>query len=90
LQHALEADKLMTFEEFGASGENKAQILKNHIDVFNDLRVPWMPWQISKPGNGANDFEFWTDKEAYKIVKQGALEAGEQEGAQEFSIGCSQ
>jgi mannan endo-1,4-beta-mannosidase len=80
----------MTFEEFGASGENKAQILKDHIDVFNDLRVPWMPWQISKPGNGGNDFEFWTDEEAYEIVKQGALEAEEQEGAQEFSIGCSQ
>jgi mannan endo-1,4-beta-mannosidase len=89
LQHALEAGKLMTFEEFGASGVNKAQTLKDHIDVFNGLRVPWMPWQISKPGNSANDFEFWTDEEAYEIVKQGALEAGGQEGAQRFSVSCS-
>jgi mannan endo-1,4-beta-mannosidase len=80
----------MTFEEFGASGENKAQTLKDHIDVFNGLGVPWMPWQISKPGNGANDFEFWTDEEAYEAVKQGAVEAREQEGAQKFSIGCSE
>jgi len=79
----------MLFEEFGASGENKAQTLKEHIDVFNDLRVPWMPWQISKPGNGANDFEFWTDEEAYEVVKKGAAEAGGLEGAQRFNIGCA-
>jgi len=90
LQHALESDKLMLFEEFGASGESKAQTLKDHIDVFNDLRVPWMPWQISKPGNGANDFEFWTDEEAYEVVRQGALVAGENDGSQSFGVGCSQ
>jgi mannan endo-1,4-beta-mannosidase len=86
----LEVDKLVLFEEFGASGENKAQTLKDHIKVFNDLRVPWMPWQISKPGNGANDFEFWTDEEAYEVVKEGATVAGELESAQRFDIGCAQ
>lgn len=90
LQHALEADKLMLFEEFGASGENKAQTLRSHIDVFNKLRVPWMPWQISKPGYGANDFEFWTDEEAYEVVKKGAAEAGGLKGAQRFNIGCAE
>jgi mannan endo-1,4-beta-mannosidase len=90
LQHTLNADKLMLFEEFGASGEGKAQTLKDHIAVFNDLRVPWMPWQISKPGNGANDFEFWTDEEAYGVVSEGAAEAGEQEGAQRFNVGCAE
>jgi len=90
LQRALDANKLMLFEEFGASGEGKAQTLKDHVAVFNDLRVPWMPWQISKPGNGANDFEFWTDEEAYGVVKEGAAEAGEQEGAQRFNIKCAE
>jgi mannan endo-1,4-beta-mannosidase len=80
----------MLFEEFGASGENKAQTLKDHIEVFNNLRVPWMPWQISKPGNGANDFEFWTNEEAYEVVKEGAAVAGELESAQRFDIGCAQ
>jgi mannan endo-1,4-beta-mannosidase len=84
----LEADKLMIFEEFGASGGEKAQTLKDHVEVFNDLRVPWMPWQISKPGNGANDFEFWTDEEAYEVVRLGAVEAEEREGAQRFWVGC--
>lgn len=90
LQHALDSNKLMTFEEFGASGEKKAETLKEHIEVFNGLKVPWMPWQISKPGNGAGDFEFWTDEEAYEVVRQGAMEAGNTEGAQQFSVGCSE
>lgn len=88
LQHALAADKLMLFEEFGASGETKAQDLADHIAVFNDMGVPWMPWQISKPGNGANDFEFWTDEAAYDVVKQGAWQAGKTESAQSFDIDC--
>ena len=65
LQRALEANKLTLFEEFGASGQTKADEIAAHIQVFNDLGVPWMPWQISKPGNGASDFEFWTDEETY-------------------------
>ena len=90
MQNALDSNKLMTFEEFGASGEKKAETLKEHIEVFNGLKVPWMPWQISKPGNGAGDFEFWTDEEAYEVVRQGAMEAGNTEGAQQFSVGCSE
>lgn len=34
-----------------------------------------MIWQISKPGNGAADFEFWTNEQSYATVKQGAGEA---------------
>jgi mannan endo-1,4-beta-mannosidase len=88
LQRALAAEKLMLFEEFGASGEDKAQVLADHIAVFNEMRVPWMPWQISKPGNGANDFEFWTDEEAYDVVKEGSRQAGRKESAQDFPDGC--
>jgi mannan endo-1,4-beta-mannosidase len=90
LQRALAADKLMLFEEFGATGENKAQVLRDHIAVFNGLGVPWMPWQISKPGNGAKDFEFWTDEPAYGAVKQGALQAGKAKSAQKWSISASE
>jgi mannan endo-1,4-beta-mannosidase len=88
LERGLAADKLMLFEEFGASGDDKAQVLADHIAVFNDLGVPWMPWQISKPGNGANDFEFWTDEEAYDVVKKGAWQAGREESAQDFPNQC--
>jgi mannan endo-1,4-beta-mannosidase len=86
LQRGKAADKLMLFEEYGASGENKAKVLADHISLFNGLGVPWMPWQISKPGNGASDFEFWTDEAAYNVVKRGARQAGREKSAQDWSF----
>ncbi|KAH7081004.1 glycoside hydrolase superfamily [Paraphoma chrysanthemicola] len=75
LQRAQAANKLVLFEEFGATGANKANEVGQHIDVFNGLKVPWMIWQISKPGNGATDFEFWTNEQTYEVVKQGSTKA---------------
>jgi mannan endo-1,4-beta-mannosidase len=80
--HALAANKLMLFEEFGATGDNKANEIGSHIAIFNDLGVPWMPWQINKPGNGKGDFEFWTDEPTYGVVKTGSNIAGQINGAQ--------
>lgn len=77
----------MLFEEFGASGEDKAKVLGDHIAVFNGLGVPWMPWQISKPGKGASDFEFWTDEAAYRVVKKGAKKAEKKKSAQVWPRG---
>ncbi|KAI3575562.1 glycoside hydrolase superfamily [Fusarium oxysporum f. sp. albedinis] len=76
LQHAKSANKLMLFEEFGATGSN----------VFNGLGVPWMPWQISKPGNKANDYEFWTDEPTYDVVEDGSNDALAIGAAQTWSI----
>jgi len=75
LQHAQAAKKLVLFEEFGASGSNKASVVGQHIDIFNGLKVPWMIWQINKPGKGAADFEFWTNEDTYGVVKQGSAKA---------------
>jgi mannan endo-1,4-beta-mannosidase len=86
LQHALEANKLMLFEEFGATGCGKANELAAHIEVFNNLGAPWLPWQVSKPGNGKNDFEFWTDEEAYAVVRNGSNEAAGLAAAQIWPI----
>lgn len=72
LQHALAAGKLVLFEEFGALGDDKAAAVGQHIDVFNGLKVPWMVWQINKPGKGGKDYEFWVDEETYGVVKRGA------------------
>ena len=72
LQHALAAGKLVLFEEFGALGDDKAAVVGQHIDVFNGLKVPWMVWQINKPGKGGKDYEFWVDEETYGVVKRGA------------------
>ena len=84
LQHAQDSGKLMLFEEFGASGGNKAGDLSDHIAVFNELGVPWLPWQISKPGNGESDFEFWTDEDAYGAVKDGSNTAAGLDAAQSW------
>ena len=86
LQHAKSANKLMLFEEFGATGDSKSAILGQHIDVFNGLGVPWMPWQISKPGNKASDYEFWTDEPSYGVVKDGSNNALEKGAVQVWSI----
>ncbi|USP74620.1 glycoside hydrolase family 5 protein [Curvularia clavata] len=84
LQHAQDAKKLVLFEEFGATGSNKARIVSQHIDVFNELKVPWMVWQINKPGKGVADFEFWTNEDTYTVVKQGASKALKIAAAQAF------
>ena len=76
----------MLFEEFGATGDNKADVIGQHIDVFNSLRVPWSPWQISKPGKGTADYEFWTDEPTYGTVKDGSKTAQGLEAAQEWAI----
>ncbi|CAG9981788.1 unnamed protein product [Clonostachys byssicola] len=86
LQRALNANKLMLFEEFGASGSGKANEIAQHIAVFNDLRVPWLPWQISKPGNGQADFEFWTNEDTYGAVRDGSNAAAGLNAAQSWSI----
>jgi mannan endo-1,4-beta-mannosidase len=86
LQHALAANKLMLFEEFGTTGADKADVIGQHIEVFNGLGVPWSPWQISKPGKGAADYEFWTDEATYGVVKDGAEKAMGLEAAQEWGI----
>ncbi|RAR11698.1 glycoside hydrolase family 5 protein [Stemphylium lycopersici] len=84
LQHALAANKLVLFEEFGALGDNKAAVVGQHIDVFNGLKVPWMIWQINKPGKGKADYEFWVDEETFGVVKTGAAKALSITAAQRF------
>ncbi|KAK0384836.1 hypothetical protein NLU13_7314 [Sarocladium strictum] len=87
LDHALAANKLMLFEEFGATGAKKPDEIAAHIAVFNELRVPWMPWQISKPGSGQADFEFWTDEPTYGVVQREAKRAAQLTAAQSWNAG---
>ena len=86
LQHAKTSNKLILFEEFGATGDSKSATIRQHIDAINGLGVPWMPWQISKPGNKANDYEFWTDEPTFDVVKDGSDNALAKNAAQGWSI----
>ncbi|RPA95779.1 hypothetical protein L873DRAFT_1744754 [Choiromyces venosus 120613-1] len=69
------ARKLVMVEEFGGTGSDKVQILKDHINYFNSVQIPWAVWQISKPGRGTADYEFWTDEESYGVVTDGVKTA---------------
>ena len=84
LQRAQAAKKLVLFEKFGATGSDKAGVVGQHIDISNGLKVPWMIWQINKPGKGAADYEFWTYEDSFAVVKQGAAKALSIAAAQTF------
>jgi mannan endo-1,4-beta-mannosidase len=85
LEHALDTPRLMVFEEFGATGTSKAETIEQYIKVFNNLRVPWSPWEISKPGKGSGDYEFWTDEPTYGVVQTGSKAALGLTAAQDWS-----
>lgn len=84
LKHALEARKYTMVEEFGSLGANKSEDIEHYIDYFNKLGVPWQPWEISKPGFGPSDYEFWVDEPTYRVVWEGGREASSSEAAQDF------
>jgi mannan endo-1,4-beta-mannosidase len=78
--------KFVMVEEFGASGRNKAEIVREHIDIFNrQLRIPWSIWEISKPGTGAADFEFFVGELMYDVVVNGSCTSLLTTAAQDFS-----
>jgi mannan endo-1,4-beta-mannosidase len=73
-------------EEFGASGATKAEVVQEHIDIFNkQLKMPWCIWEISNPGSGAADFEFFIGEPTYDVVKNGSRAALSIAAAQDFS-----
>ena len=48
--------------EFGASGNNKAAVLKSFVNALDASNISWMVWQVVNPGKGAADFEVsWRD-----------------------------
>ncbi|OQR82820.1 hypothetical protein ACHHYP_15469 [Achlya hypogyna] len=64
--------KRVIFEEFGATGSNKASGLGAYTKAANAAGVPWMVWEILKPGN-SNDFETWYDeKDAWSTLTSAA------------------
>lgn len=80
--------KIVVMEEWGMTGDNKAQIVGQFVAAFKAAHIPWMYWevgsasalllldlaltrvspQIANPGQGANNFEVWTDEPAWKAL----------------------
>lgn len=57
--------KTIVFEEWGALGDNKASTIAAFAQGLKDAGIPWLYWEIIKPGKGSSDFEVWTDEDAW-------------------------
>ncbi|KAK4046150.1 hypothetical protein OIV83_006291 [Microbotryomycetes sp. JL201] len=61
-------NKEVIMGEWGIAGPNKAQIIGEFVSAFKSKGLPWMYWQITKPGQCAQDFEVWTDEPAWTAL----------------------
>ena len=86
LARAEASNTLVMVEEFGAVGDTKAQQIEDHITIINgQLQMPWMVWEMSKPGSGASDYEIWVDEPAWGVIENGTRTANHLVAAQDFS-----
>ncbi|KXN87162.1 Transcription elongation factor SPT5 [Leucoagaricus sp. SymC.cos] len=54
---AINSGKRMLYEEFGALGGSKQSQIQSITNWLMATGVPWMYWEIMKPGQGSNDYE---------------------------------
>jgi hypothetical protein len=47
------------FEEWGAEGSNKAQLVTQFATSLKAIQVPWLYWEVTKPGQGAANYEMY-------------------------------
>lgn len=66
MEKAKEYGKTIMFGEWGASGVSKAAIISDFVSALADAKIPHMIWQLVKPGAGSEDFELWTDEDAWQ------------------------
>jgi len=60
--------KRMLYEEFGALGSNKQSQIQTITNLLMATGVPWMFWEILKPGKGSSDYEVWTDEPTWSTL----------------------
>lgn len=65
---AINSGKRMLYEEFGALGGSKQSQIQSITNLLMATGVPWMYWEIVKPGQGANDYEVWTDEPSWSTL----------------------
>ena len=59
--------KRIIVEEFGADSDQH-NTLSGIIDVLHNLDIPWMFWEVMKPGAGGKDFELWINEAVWNDV----------------------
>jgi hypothetical protein len=57
--------KTLLFEEWGALGWSKSSIIESFATALRDAGIPWLYWEVVKPGKASSDFEVWTDESAW-------------------------
>ncbi|KAH8918707.1 glycoside hydrolase family 5 protein [Atractiella rhizophila] len=73
-QRAFKAGKILLFEEWGAMGGNKAGTIESFATKLKANDIPFMYWEVTKPGKGAADFEVWTSEDSWWKLKEGAAD----------------
>lgn len=68
---ASERNKEIIFEEWGALGWNKADTIKAFATGLAQASIPWLYWEVVKPGKGESDFEVWTDEDSWSTLGDG-------------------
>lgn len=56
--------KRVIVEEFGAISNQETE-LAAQIQAIQDLYIPWMFWEVMKPGSGGQNFEIWADENVW-------------------------
>jgi len=79
---AFKYGKRIIVEEFGAKGGDKQNVLNRQIAAIKNQGVPWIVWQILRPGAGAKDYEIGTNEESWwnSILPRGKETAGTKHG----------
>ncbi|SCZ93756.1 BZ3500_MvSof-1268-A1-R1_Chr6-3g08865 [Microbotryum saponariae] len=62
---AANPDKTVMMGEWGVAGGQKASTIAAFVSAFKSAGLPWMYWEIVKPGQGPADFEVWTNEGAW-------------------------
>ena len=63
--------KQILFEEWGALGWNKADTIKAFAAGLAQAGIPWLYWEVVKPGKGDSDYEVWTDEDSWGVLGDG-------------------
>ncbi|GLB39738.1 putative cellulase (glycosyl hydrolase family 5) [Lyophyllum shimeji] len=72
--------KRLLYEEFGTKGANKQSDLLAVTTTLISTGVPWMYWEVTKPGKGAADFEIWTDEPSWVTLQSQSLKTRQHVG----------
>jgi hypothetical protein len=50
------------FEEWGALGSNKAELVWEFEKSLKEVGVSWLYWEVTKPGQGASNYEVYVGR----------------------------